>query len=171
MMTSSNSKESSQELFHLNQTFSLRSTIKGSEEISDKKYTRRNWSLADSVFTSYFGCNEIWKNGKILSSGVHILETLLPVLHWLRWGKSRKHKRVEKNHFSFLFHEFANSPFGSRYVSLSVKKRGIKSQSWNSLKKQMLKSQSKHWNSRPLLRVFQRLRWTLNCYEIKLCYL
>ena len=52
--------------------------------------------------------------------------------------------------FSFLFHEFANSPFGSRYVSLSVKKRGIKSQSWNSLKKQMLKSQSKHWNSRPL---------------------
>ena len=31
--------------------------------------------------------------------------------------------------FSFLFHEFANSPFASRDVSLLVKKRGIKSQS------------------------------------------
>jgi len=52
--------------------------------------------------------------------------------------------------FSYLFVQ--PSPFASRDDSLSllVKRRGIISQSWNSLKKQNLKAYGKDWKCRPL---------------------
>ena len=50
--------------------------------------------------------------------------------------------------FSFLFDE--NSKFASRDVSQLVRRRGIKSQSWESFQKQYFEAFGKQWDSKLL---------------------
>ena len=62
------------------------------------------------------------------------------------------HDSLKTPAFSFLFRE--NSEFASRDISQLIRKRGIKSQTWQSFRKQYFEACGKEWNSKPLDEMF-----------------